>query len=384
MILPPAATFCGECEERVEESIVENGYPEKTIQPAEEETQQPQSANPATAVEVISEPEEKTSLHNESDDADSSSKDEQDTDNQHSSARTDTEHISGTQAMVEDGEYNVQTTNDNTAVSGASSEPTPLAVRISGTQAMVEDAKQDEQKTNDNTAVSGGSNASTPLAEEAPQDSSATEVSPAIEKTSASGSNTLSLGLSRLLSQISQQEKRELTTPTKTLSSLLKHVKRFILSSQPRINNVVAIIETPMRIQPNTNYTIRIHLIGRDEPKHVPGLKENNDMTRPGGLGSLIHGERVHIEVRSALYHNYAYIVQQADVEVPASNYAAEITIPMRSITGSPGTRRELLHIFFTDEKQNPLYEKPFLIELFISSLVQSGHEGHNILSIPL
>ena len=92
----------------------------------------------------------------------------------------------------------------------------------------------------------------------------------------------------------------------------------------------------------------------------------------------------MHIEVRSALYHNYAYIVQQTDVEIPALNYAAEVTMPMRSIVEGSGTKRERLHIFFTDEKHNSLYEKPFLIELFISNLVQSGQEGHNVLSIPL
>jgi hypothetical protein len=56
----------------------------------------------------------------------------------------------------------------------------------------------------------------------------------------------------------------------------------------------------------------------------------------------------------------------------------------MRSIVEGSGTKRERLHIFFTDEKHNSLYEKPFLIELFISNLVQSGQEGHNVLSIPL
>jgi serine/threonine protein kinase/ribosomal protein L40E len=182
----------------------------------------------------------------------------------------------------------------------------------------------------------------------------------------------------------SEQDNQGLALPSKTFSSLLERVKRFVLGGQPRTNNAVAMIETPMRIQPNKNYTIRIHVMGRDEPKRPHSSKQNNDNAALGGLGSLIHGDVVHIEVRSALYHNYAYIVQQTDIEVPGHNYAAEITIPMRSITDSSGTRRERLHIFFTDEKHNPLYEKPFLIELFISSLVQSGHEGHNVLSIPV
>lgn len=385
MVLPPAATVCGNCEERVEESIVENGYPEKTIQPAKEEIEQPQSTNPPTVVEVVPEPEEATSLHNESDSTDSSSKDELDTDSQHSFPTTDIKDVSTIQAVAEGADNTDSPSKDERDIDSQHSLPTTDIEELPTMQAVAEGEGQNEQKTeDDSTAVSLESNESTPLVEEAPQDQPVAEGSPAIEDTSSPSSNASPLSLSRLPSEASQQERIELTTLAKPFSTLFKHIKRFILGSQPRINNVVAIIETPMRIQPNTNYTIRIHLIGRDEPKHVHGFKPNNDTTRLGGLGSLTHGELVHIEVRSALYHNYAYIVQQADVEVPASNYAAEITIPMRSITGNPSTRRERLHIFFTDEKQNPLYEKPFLIELFISSLVQSGHEGHNILSIPL
>ena len=41
-------------------------------------------------------------------------------------------------------------------------------------------------------------------------------------------------------------------------------------------------------------------------------------------------------------------------------------------------------HIFFMDARHRSLYEKPFVIELFISHLVQSGREGHNVLTIPL
>jgi hypothetical protein len=180
-----------------------------------------------------------------------------------------------------------------------------------------------------------------------------------------------------------QPDKGESATPSKFLPALLEHIKQFLLGGQPRPNHAVAIIETPMRIQPNKNYAIRIHLIGRNEPKHARPLKQSHESGGQGGLGSLVHGDIVHIEVRSALYHNYAYIVQQTDVEVPAHNYAAEVTIPMRSITDSSGTKRERLHIFFTDGKRNPLYEKPFIIELFISNLVQSGNEGHNVLSVP-
>ena len=101
-----------------------------------------------------------------------------------------------------------------------------------------------------------------------------------------------------------QQDKKDHAKRPKTSSSLLERIKRFVSGGQPHINNAVALIETPMRIQPNTNYTIRIHIMGRNEPKQASGSKQRNGTAGLGGLGSLIHGDLVHIEVRSALYHN--------------------------------------------------------------------------------
>ena len=217
-------------------------------------------------------------------------------------------------------------------------------------------------------------------------DPATSEISTDTENASSSESNNADLNLSASSpSEELEQDKRDLASPPKPFAGLIEHVKRFVLGGQPRTNNTVALIETPMRIQANKNYTIRIHIIGRNEPKLVSKSKQNPELTRPCGLGLLTHGDMVHIEVRSALYHNYAYIVQQADVEIPAQNYAAEIIIPMRSIiTDSSGTKRERLHIFFTDEQRNSLYEQPFVIELFISNRVPSGQEGHNVLSIPV
>src|SRR5579885_1286580 len=156
---------------------------------------------------------------------------------------------------------------------------------------------------------------------------------------------------------------------------LLKRLQRFVLGEQQHTTTAAALIETPLRIQPNQIYSIRIHMMGRDEPD--PG-------SIYGGLSAVTKGETVHIEVRSALYRNFAYIVQQADVTMPGKGYAAEVTMPMQAFTQGPSGRRERLHIFFTDEARRPLYERPFVIEVFISHLVQSGREGHNVLSIPL
>ena len=161
-------------------------------------------------------------------------------------------------------------------------------------------------------------------------------------------------------------------------TSLLKQLQQLVLGEQKHGTSAAAIIETPLRVQPQQTYTIRIQLTGRN----IPLLAGSS--TSMGGLSALVEGELVHIEVRSALYQNYAYIIQQAAVHIPADGFAAEVTIPMKPLSGGPSGRRDRLHIFFMDEQRHPLYEKPFVLELFISNLVQPGREGHNVLTIPL
>lgn len=160
-----------------------------------------------------------------------------------------------------------------------------------------------------------------------------------------------------------------------------QRLQRFFLAEQQHATTAAAIIETPLRVQLNQSYIIRIHITGRDAPELPPGAKRG---TLPTGLSALMKDEIVHIEVRSALYQSYAYIVQRADVTLPGNGYSAEVTIPMQSLSNGPSGRRERLHIFFTDEMRHPLYEKPFVVEVFISHLVQSGREGYNVLTIPL
>jgi hypothetical protein len=133
-------------------------------------------------------------------------------------------------------------------------------------------------------------------------------------------------------------------------------------------------------VQPNQGYTIRIQLTGRDAPTPPPDAEPG---TLPIGLSALANGEIVHIEVRSALFQNYAYIVQRADVRLPGKDYAAEVTIPLQPLSNGPTGRHDRLHIFFMDEMSRPLYEKPFVVEVLISHLVQPGREGYNVLTIP-
>lgn len=170
-------------------------------------------------------------------------------------------------------------------------------------------------------------------------------------------------------------------------SSWLKRLQDFFLGEQQHTTTAAAIIETPMRVQPNQPYAIRIRLTGRTRPTVPPTPGESLGERRartPQGLSALVEGEVVSIEVRSVLYQSFAYIVQQASVAIPAPDYAADVTIPMQAIASGPSGRRDRLHIFFLDEARRPLYEKPFVVEIFVSHLVQSGREGHNVLTIPL
>lgn len=163
--------------------------------------------------------------------------------------------------------------------------------------------------------------------------------------------------------------------------SLLRQIQRLILGQQQHTVEAAAIIETPMRIRPDQPYNLRLHIMGRDEPAPHPDAKKGE---APAGLSALVHGEMVQIEVRSVLQQGYTYILQHATVTVPANGYAAEVTIPMQQQPLSTTGRRDRLHIFFLDEHRQPIYEKPFVVELFISPLVQFGREGHQVLTIPI
>jgi serine/threonine protein kinase len=166
----------------------------------------------------------------------------------------------------------------------------------------------------------------------------------------------------------------------KAATTWFKQLQRVILGQQQRAIMAAALVESPLRVQPNQVFTIRMHVVGRDEPTHPPGAKEGN---RSAGLSSLVHGNTVSIEVRSVLHQSYAYVVQQATITIPAAGYVAEVTIPVQPLSSAPSGRRDQLHIFFLDEQRHPLYEKPFIVEVFVSHLVKRGHEGHHVLTIP-
>ena len=211
-----------------------------------------------------------------------------------------------------------------------------------------------------------------------------TGILPAIPRNSASkatGNTTASSKPSSLETPKSTGARAKSETDTVGTSSFLHQLQRLFLGEQKQTTTAAAIVETPLRVQPNQHYQIRIHIMGRSHPQVAPDSK---DGAIAGGLSALVEGDLVSIEVRSALYQNYAYVVQQATVQIPESGYAAEVTIPMQPLSHGPSGRRDRLHIFFMDERRRSLYEKPFVVELFISHLVQPGREGHNVLTIPL
>lgn len=159
-----------------------------------------------------------------------------------------------------------------------------------------------------------------------------------------------------------------------------KQLQRVILGQQQKKIMAAAIIESPLRVQPDQSFALRLHIVGRDEPTPAPGARQG---VYPAGLSGLVQGNTTLIEIRSVLQQSFAYLVQQTTVTIPAEGYVAEVTIPMQPLSNTPGGRRDRLHIFFLDEHRHPLYEKPFIIEIFVSPLVKRGQEGHNVLTIP-
>lgn len=160
-----------------------------------------------------------------------------------------------------------------------------------------------------------------------------------------------------------------------------KQLQRLAPGKQRGANRAAAFIESPICVQPNQIFTLRINILGRDEPKLPPGTQQKEG--RLPWLSSLKHGDTLSIEVRVVLNQRHTYKVQKATVTIPAAGYVAEVTIPIQPLTSVPSGRRDRLHIFFFDQQRHPLYDKPFMAEVFVSHLVKRGHEGYHVLTIP-
>jgi serine/threonine protein kinase len=163
------------------------------------------------------------------------------------------------------------------------------------------------------------------------------------------------------------------------IHSWIEQIKRVVLGQQQHAVAAAAIIETPLRVLPDQLYTIRLHIMGRNREEASTKKQQSS-----GGLSALVHGDTAIIEVRSVLQESYAYVVQMARVTIPAEGYVAEVSIPMQPLSNSPTGRRDRLHVFFLNENRHPLYEKPFVLEIFVSHHVKRGSEGHHVLTIPV
>jgi hypothetical protein len=159
----------------------------------------------------------------------------------------------------------------------------------------------------------------------------------------------------------------------------IEQIKQVVLGQQQHVVAASAIIETPLRVLPDQLYTIRLHIMGRNRVESSTEKRQ-----RSGGLSALVHGDVAIIEVRSVLQESYAYVVQMARVTIPAEGYVAEVSIPMQPLSNTPIGRRDRLHVFFLNEHHHPLYEKPFVLEIFVSHHVKRGSEGHHVLTIPV
>ncbi len=163
------------------------------------------------------------------------------------------------------------------------------------------------------------------------------------------------------------------------VNAWIEQIKQAVLGQQQHVIAAAAIIETPLRVLPDQLYTIRMHVMGRNQVESSTEKRQSS-----GGLSALAHGDVAVIEVRSVLQESYAYVVQMATVTIPTEGYVAEVSIPMQPLSSTPTGRRDRLHIFFLNEQRHPLYEKPFVLEIFVSHHVKRGSEGHHVLTIPM
>jgi len=170
------------------------------------------------------------------------------------------------------------------------------------------------------------------------------------------------------------------SSQNETVTPWFKQLQRLILGQQQHAIMAAAIIESPLSVQPNQVFTLRLHILGRNEPAPPPGANEVDRSTR---LSHLVYGDTFSVEVHTVLNQRDAYVVQQATVTIPAAGYIAEVTIPVQPLNILESGKRNRFHIFFLDQQRHPLYEKPFVVEVFVSHYVKRAHEGYQVLTIP-
>ena len=203
---------------------------------------------------------------------------------------------------------------------------------------------------------------------------SAASVETDIEKETASTQSTSSIVETQNI--ISQTE----IVQSEDTTNWLQRLQHYFLGQQQRSMFAAAIIESPLSVQPDQIFRLRIHIMGRNEP--ITSLEAHETDTTPG-LSRLMNGDMFTIEVRTVLNQNFTFVVQQAIASLPAAGYIAEILLPIKPYSNLPDGMRERLLISFLDQQRRPLYEKPFIVEIFVSHYVRHGREGYHVLTIP-
>ncbi len=172
----------------------------------------------------------------------------------------------------------------------------------------------------------------------------------------------------------------DISTQNESANTWYMQLQCLILGQQQHTMIAAALIESPLSVLPNQVFALRIHIMGRDEPTIPLDVKA---VDQSPGLSRCVKGNKLSIEVRTVLNQNYTSVVQQATATIPAAGYVAEVTIPIKPLSSLLSRRRERLLISFLDKHRQPLYEKPFVVEVFVSHHVKRGHEGHHVLTIP-
>ena len=171
-----------------------------------------------------------------------------------------------------------------------------------------------------------------------------------------------------------------ITPQGESSATWFQRLQRFILGQQQRALLAAATIESPISVQPDQLFMLRIHIMGRSE---APSSIEAREHEHSSGLSGLMSGDTLSVEVRTVINQNFEIVVQRATMTIPSAGYVAEMTLPMKPYANLPDGIRERLIISFLDKQQKPLYTKPFLVEVFVSRYARHGHEGYHVLTIP-
>ena len=175
-------------------------------------------------------------------------------------------------------------------------------------------------------------------------------------------------------------ETQNIPSQSETATNWLQRLQHYFLGRQQHSMFAAAIIKSPLSVQPDQIFRLRIHIMGRDESRTS---REAHETDTTSGLSRLINGDTFTIEVRTVLNQNFTFVVQRAIASLPAEGYIAEILLPIKPYSNLPDGMRERLLISFLDQQRQPLYEKPFLVEIFVSHYVRHGREGYHVLTIP-